>query len=97
LSNAVKFTHKDGKITIEYNNDNSEHNFKICDNGAGISEEDLKHLFEPFKQGESARENAAKGTGLGLAISKKIVTEIHNGKIHAESEINKGSCFYISL
>ncbi len=97
LSNAVKFTQNDGEIKIAYKKENSLHIFGICDNGQGISKGDIKTLFNPFKQGESAQKSAAKGTGLGLAITKRIVNDLHNGNIWVESEIGKGTCFYISL
>ncbi len=97
LSNAVKFTNNNGNITINYKLINSKHTFSICDDGVGISENDLKGLFKPFKQGDSARKSAAKGTGLGLAITHKIITELHNGDIEVTSELDKGSCFNITL
>ena len=97
LSNAVKFTQNGGSVILTHKKENSKHIFGICDNGQGISQEDIKTLFEPFKQGESAQKNSAKGTGLGLAITKRIVNDLHNGNIWVESEIGKGSCFYMSL
>jgi len=97
LSNALKFTPQNGKIDVYYESKNSQHFFSICDNGVGISQDDLVGLFEPFKQGESAKKTAAKGTGLGLAITHKIITELHRGKLEVQSEIDKGTCFTISL
>ena len=97
LSNAIKFTPEEGEIKINYQYKDSLHHFSICDNGIGISQEDLKELFDPFKQGASARETIAKGTGLGLANTKKIITQLHEGNISVQSEVNKGSCFKISL
>ena len=97
LANAIKFTPENGKVEISYAYTKGKHHFSICDNGVGISEDDLRELFEPFKQGLSAQKNAAKGTGLGLAITKKIITQLHEGNIKVESEENKGTCFSISL
>ena len=97
LSNAVKFTQENGSIKINYEYKNDQNHFSICDNGVGMSKQDLEELFKPFKQGATAKLNAAKGTGLGLAITKKIITEIHNGQISVESEEHKGTCFHISL
>lgn len=97
LSNAVKFTPQNGKIDINYKFYNSKHIFSICDSGAGISKDDLEYLFKPFKQGDSAKKSAKNGTGLGLAITHKIITELHNGNIEVKSELDKGSCFNISL
>jgi two-component system NtrC family sensor kinase len=63
----------------------------ICDNGTGISEEDLKHIFEPFfsTKGEF-------GTGLGLSITHEIITRL-GGKITVESTLGVGSCFTLIL
>lgn len=97
ISNAVKFTPEDGSIALTYKTENKKHIFSICDNGQGISKEDLQTLFNPFKQGGSAQKNVAKGTGLGLAITKKIIEESHNGNIWVKSKLNVGTCFYISL
>ena len=97
ISNAVKFTPEGGEITLNYEYKDQEHLFTICDTGDGISKEELETLFTPFIQGESAHKNAAKGTGLGMAITKKIITQLHHGKIWVESELGKGTCFYISL
>nr|WP_321267330.1 ATP-binding protein [uncultured Sulfurimonas sp.] len=97
LSNAVKFSKQNGRIEITHKKENSKNVFGICDNGEGISKEEIETLFTPFKQGENAHNNAAKGTGLGLAITKKIITELHDGNIWVESELGKGACFYISL
>ena len=97
ISNAIKFTQDGGEIKIKYTQENSKNIFSICDNGEGISQQEIRTLFDPFKQGESAHKSAAKGTGLGLAITKKIVKDLHGGNIWVESELNKGSCFHTSL
>ena len=97
ISNAIKFTQSGGEITLTYEEKKGKTIFKICDNGVGISPQEIATLFEPFKQGENAQKNAAKGTGLGLAITNRIITELHNGDIWVKSELEKGTCFYISL
>lgn len=97
LSNAVKFSNEGGTITITHEIKDAKHHFSICDNGQGIAKDEIPTLFTPFKQGENAHKNAAKGTGLGLAITAKIIKELHLGNIWVESELNKGTCFHISL
>jgi PAS domain S-box-containing protein len=97
LSNGVKFTPQNGEIHIRYKYENERHHFAICDNGVGMSKEDLENLFEPFKQGNAAKENKSQGTGLGMAITKKIFTELHNGEISVESVENEGTCFFVTL
>jgi len=68
--------------------------FSVKDTGKGITPDDLNRIFERFYKSDRAR--ATQGTGLGLSISRHII-ESHNGKIWAESEIDKGSTFYFSL
>ena len=97
LSNAVKFSDEQGVIKLTYEEKDEKHIFSICDDGYGIPKSEIKTLFTPFKQGENAQKNAAKGTGLGLAITSKIIKELHGGSIWAESELEVGTCFYISL
>ena len=96
ISNAIKFTHEGGTITIHSERLNSEHIISVSDNGVGISSEALLHLFDdsptPSIQG-TANE---KGTGFGLLLCKKFV-ELHGGKIWAESALGQGSVFRFTL
>ena len=96
LSNAVKFTPNNSKIILSYKDDEKNHLISICDEGLGLSQEQIKTIFEPFHQIETHQNQNVKGTGLGLSISKKIM-QLHNGKIEVESKIGKGSCFTIYL
>ena len=66
------------------------------DSGDGISPEDLPHVFERFYKGEKSRNRSSGGAGLGLAIVKGIV-DAHNGDIHVESELGKGTIFKVFL
>lgn len=99
LSNAVKFTPEGGEVTIslEYDESGKVYRIGVCDNGIGIDAKDIATLFDPFTQVENPFQKNAKGTGLGLAISKRIIEDLHGGKIWVESETNKGSCFYFTL
>jgi signal transduction histidine kinase len=67
-------------------------NFSIKDDGPGIADDALAHVFERYWQGHGRR----RGRGLGLAISKAIV-EAHGGSIRAESELGRGSTFSFAL
>ena len=96
LSNAIKFSNQNSAIYISYKKDEENHIISICDEGVGLSQEQLEKLFKPFSQIQEHQNSAIKGTGLGLVISQKII-ELHNGKIDVESEINRGSCFNIYL
>lgn len=99
LSNAVKFTPDKGKIklNIKYDKKSQEYLFSVCDTGIGIKKEDQKKIFEPFVQSENVFQKSVKGTGLGLALAKKIIEELHEGKIWLESEDGNGSCFYFTI
>jgi len=101
LTNAVKFTPENGKITLEVSQISyiSEQNFlriAVIDTGIGISRKNIKKLFKPFIQIDNALNREQTGTGLGLALVKRIV-ELHGGKVEVTSELNVGSCFTIEL
>ena len=68
----------------------------VTDTGIGISEEDLKKLFQPFQQADASTSRKYEGTGLGLTMVKRL-TELHGGSISVTSEIDKGSCFTICV
>ncbi|HEY4964022.1 MAG TPA: ATP-binding protein [Candidatus Saccharimonadales bacterium] len=95
FDNAVKYT-PSGKITIGLTGDNNVVQFYIRDTGAGIEAEDLTHLFQKFYRVDNSSTRTIGGTGLGLFICRKII-ELYNGRIWVESEIGKGSTFYINL
>ncbi len=102
LSNAVKFTRPGGTVSLSATekpgSDSTHARYEFCvrDNGIGISEEFLDHIFEPFAREESATVSGIQGTGLGLAISKNIM-DIMGGTISAESQPGRGSKFTVSL
>ena len=96
VTNAIKFSHPGNDIEISLESNESEMIIIICDHGTGISTETKKNMFQPFVKGESLGTIGEKGTGLGLAIVQKIVSE-HHGKIRVESELDKGTTFYVSL
>ena len=94
MSNAVKYS-PDGK-TIRITLDQKENNlvFKIQDQGIGIPEADLKHLFEPFHRADNV--GTISGTGLGLVITKESV-ELHGGTITVESQVGVGTTFTVII
>lgn len=97
LSNALKYTHSNGKIDINIRDiDHNATSITITDTGIGIANEHLPKLFDRFYRVDSARSQQSGGIGLGLAIVKSIV-DIHHGLIQVFSELNIGTRFEITL
>jgi signal transduction histidine kinase len=99
ISNGIKFTPPDGKITINSRGltEKRDHlKVVVTDSGAGISPEDLPKIFDRFYQGQRTQAGIVPGTGLGLAITKEII-EGHQGNIHAESKFGSGASFVFTL
>ena len=97
VSNAVKFTPKEGRVDVMLSRDKSSLQIQVSDNGQGISPELLPHVFERFRQGDSSTRRRFAGLGLGLSISKYIV-EAHGGTVEVTSEgEGKGSTFTVRL
>ncbi len=96
LDNAIKFSDPETKITIRAKEKNEYIVVTIKDQGAGISEEHLKTIFDKFSTVPSGRNGKTEGTGLGLAICKAII-EAHGGSIRAESIKGVASTFHFTL
>jgi PAS domain S-box-containing protein len=97
LSNAVKFTPKGGSIQVEFGQTESSAELVIRDTGIGIPPQFLPHVFERFRQAESALNRSHRGMGLGLAIVRHLV-ELHGGTVTAASEgENQGSTFILTF
>ena len=109
LNNAVKFTSNGGKISLQVSYIQVVDNVAIAqgcpcdtiemsviDTGIGIAPDQIKRLFQPFVQVESALNRSYNGTGLGLALVKRLV-ELHGGEVRLTSELGVGSCFTIAL
>ena len=95
LSNACKFTSQ-GTVTFTVTADADSLRFVVADTGAGISEEDLAVLFEPFRRIDTTRNRKIQGTGLGLSICKSLV-DMMGGTLSAESTYGQGSTFTVVL
>ncbi len=93
ITNAAHAIPNKGKITISSSADETEVMIKIQDDGAGISEENISKLFNPFFTTKAV----GKGTGLGLSISYGIIVEKHKGRIDVDSELGKGTTFTIHI
>jgi CheY-like chemotaxis protein len=97
LTNAVKFTPRNGQIHVSLKRENSHALLRVSDSGEGIDPDFLPHIFERFRQADSSRSRRFGGLGVGLAIAKSLV-EMHGGRIYAESAgLGKGSSFNVSL
>lgn len=96
VGNAVKYLPRGSMIKIEVRRGKKEIVLEIADNGEGMTEEEAKHIFEPFIRRDKARNSKTGGSGLGLAIVKKII-EAHGGKIFLEAKQGQGCSFIIKL
>ena len=100
LSNAVKFTDQ-GSVTVRVEGQPSENqqftlHLTVQDTGAGIAADKLPYIFDKFTQADGSVSRKYGGTGLGLAITHKLV-EMHRGTIRVESEIGRGTTFFVTL
>lgn len=102
LSNAVKYTPKQGAVSFHIEElDSSDSSmatylFTITDTGIGMSEEFIKHIFEPFARSDRSIESKIQGTGLGMSITKHIIDAM-DGQIQISSTPGKGSRFAVTL
>ena len=102
LSNAIKYTNPEGRVTIDMAETKSSQpgkvhlTYRVEDTGIGMSPEYMKRMYEPFSRQTDSRVNTIQGTGLGLAITKKMV-DLMGGTIDCQSKENEGTCFTIEL
>ena len=94
LSNAIKFTGENGKISIQLMDTEDTATVKITDNGIGMKAESLNHIFDKFYQED--RSHSSNGNGLGLPLVKRIV-DLCNGTIRVKSLLGEGSSFTVEL
>lgn len=102
LSNSVNYTQKGGEISIDIKEKPSPqeqigcYEFVFKDNGIGMEEDFLKHIFDPFERAEDVRISKIQGTGLGMAISRNII-QMMGGDIQIESEPGTGTIVTITI
>ncbi|MGL5033660.1 MAG: ATP-binding protein, partial [Microcystaceae cyanobacterium] len=96
LSNALKFTPKEGSVILRIWKENKQAIFQVEDTGIGIAKNQFPHLFEAFKQSGENPQRTSESTGLGLALTKQLV-ELHTGTIEVESTKGKGSLFTVFI
>ncbi len=107
ISNSVKYTNEGGSIWFSaYENEaltdddgnqtSASYTFVVRDNGIGMSEDFLPHLFDPFTRAKDENVAKAQGTGLGMAITKQFVV-LMGGELHVESKLGEGSTFTVKV
>ena len=96
LDNAIAFTSSGGQIDVHVAERNNEAWIWIADTGEGIPNDQLERIFKHFYQVEDHMCRKHEGMGLGLSISRELI-ELHNGRVWADSELGKGSTFYVVL
>lgn len=101
IGNALKFTPEGGKVTVQLDledigSDLYFLSYEVQDTGIGISEENIKHLTQPFYQVDSSISKNFQGTGLGLAIAKRMI-ELLGGELKIESKLGEGAKFAFSI
>ena len=97
LSNAVKFTAEKGRIEIRANMQGEQMvRIAVSDTGCGIAEADREKIFDKFRQADGSLTRQTTGSGLGLAISKELAAMLA-GSIGMESELDKGSTFWLDI
>ena len=94
--NAIKYTSVGGQVRINFELLPSMAVFEVHDTGIGIAPLDLPHVFEKFYRSGRREAYQQRGTGLGLAIVKSIA-ERHGGRVWVESQLGKGSIFYLGV
>jgi hypothetical protein len=96
LTNANEYCPEGAGIGVKVSRDGADVEIDVRDDGPGIPEDQLAHIFERFSRGDAGETQRVGGTGLGLAISKSLV-ELHAGTIDAESAPGEGSTFRVRL
>lgn len=99
IDNAIRHTPKGGHIALEvseYPTDNNKLQISVRDNGVGIEQHELKHIFQARYRATNSQEDNQKHAGLGLAISHQLV-QLFDSELTVKSQINKGTCFQFCL
>ena len=96
INNAIKFTPREGTITVKCEQSQGHVIMSIKDTGCGMTKDDCEKIFQEFYRTKNALNLKIKGTGLGLSLAKKIM-DTHGERIWVESELDKGTTFYFTL
>jgi signal transduction histidine kinase len=96
LSNAIHFTPQQGRIVVRVEREPERYLVSVEDDGIGIPESELPHVFERFRQVDGSATRGHAGMGIGLALARSLV-ELHGGTIWASSVVGQGSRFTFAL
>lgn len=96
LSNAYKYTPRNGKIIVRIVKEEKSAKIMVTDTGIGIDKADQDNIFKEFHQTNQARDEGLGGTGIGLSLTRRLV-QIHGGEIGVKSDLGKGSTFWFTL
>ncbi|OLO39392.1 hypothetical protein BTR23_10170 [Alkalihalophilus pseudofirmus] len=96
VSNAIRYSPQGQSVNIRIKKDQDQMKISVCDQGIGISPEDLPHIFEPFYRSNDATTWNQEGSGLGLTIVKQMV-EMHKGRIEIDTIQNESTCIHLFL
>jgi len=96
VENAIKYNNEGGWVHISLNSDHQFFYIKVEDNGLGIPEDSVDHIFERFYRADKSHSREIGGTGLGLAITKSSIA-MHNGEIKVRSTLGEGSTFDVRV
>ena len=97
ISNAIKYTGEAGKITVCLETvGNNRYRFTCSDNGIGMSEEFIQHIYEDYSRAEDSRVSKIQGTGLGMSVVKGF-TDLMKGSLKIESTLGEGSTFIVEV
>ena len=96
VENAIKYNNEGGWVHISLNSDHQFFYIKVEDNGLGIPEDSVEHIFERFYRADKSHSREIGGTGLGLAITKSAIA-MHNGEVKVRSKLGEGSTFDVRI
>jgi signal transduction histidine kinase len=94
IQNAIDYNKPKGEVAVSLQKNKGQVELKIIDTGIGISNDDLKHIFDRFYKADRARTKGSSGAGLGLSIVQEIV-KLHKGRITVQSELDEGTAVHI--
>ena len=96
IENSIKYNKEGGNVKVSLDADHEYFFLRVQDNGVGIPESSLPHIFDRFYRVDKARSRETGGTGLGLSITKQLIL-LHDGAIKVESKLNEGSTFTVRI